>query len=84
MMLRVTTMEILKLTYWDPARDMRSVLLDIKVRRLPGFVGYSVSLVPFCLPIWSDIPSVRCYWSGLVRYPVSLVLDWSDMPSVWR
>ena len=22
MMLRVTTMEILKLTYWDPARDM--------------------------------------------------------------
>ena len=31
MMLRVTTMEILKLTYWDPARDMRSVLLDIKV-----------------------------------------------------
>eukprot|EP00090_Calanus_glacialis_P046596 TRINITY_DN9229_c0_g1_i1.p1 TRINITY_DN9229_c0_g1~~TRINITY_DN9229_c0_g1_i1.p1 ORF type:complete len:1000 (-),score=433.85 TRINITY_DN9229_c0_g1_i1:164-3163(-) len=30
MMLRVTTMEILKLTYWDPARDMKSVLLDIK------------------------------------------------------
>jgi len=26
MMLRVTTMEILKLTYWDPARDMKSVL----------------------------------------------------------
>jgi hypothetical protein len=25
-MLRVTTMEILKLTYWDPARDMLSVL----------------------------------------------------------
>jgi len=30
MMLRVTTMDILKLTYWDPARDMKSVLLDIK------------------------------------------------------
>merc|ERR1719370_2110663 len=30
MMLRVTTMEILKLTYWDPARDMKSVLMDIK------------------------------------------------------
>lgn len=30
MMLRVTTMEILKLTYWDPARDMKSVLTDIK------------------------------------------------------
>ena len=30
MMLRVTTMEILKLTYWDPARDMKTVLLDIK------------------------------------------------------
>ena len=29
-MLRVTTMEILKLTDWDPARDMKSVLLDIK------------------------------------------------------
>ena len=26
MMLRVTTMEILKLTYWHPARDMKSVL----------------------------------------------------------
>lgn len=26
MMLRVTSMEILKLTYWDPARDMMSVL----------------------------------------------------------
>jgi len=23
-------MEILKQTYWDPARDMKSVLLDIK------------------------------------------------------
>ena len=30
MMLRVTTMEILKLTFWDPARDMKTVLLDIK------------------------------------------------------
>ncbi|XP_023334729.1 uncharacterized protein LOC111706168 [Eurytemora carolleeae] len=30
MMLRVTTMEILKLTYWDPARDMKSVLTDIR------------------------------------------------------
>jgi baculoviral IAP repeat-containing protein 6 len=30
MMLRVTTMEILKLSYWNPARDMKSVLVDIK------------------------------------------------------
>ena len=30
MMTRVTTMPILKLTYWDPARDMKSVLMDIK------------------------------------------------------
>ncbi len=30
MMLRVTTMEILKLSYWNPARDMKSVLKDIK------------------------------------------------------
>ena len=30
MMIRVTTMEILKLTYWDPARDMKTVLMDIK------------------------------------------------------
>ena len=30
MMLRVTTMEILKPTYWDSARDMKCVLLDIK------------------------------------------------------
>ena len=30
MMLRVTTMEILKLTFWDPARDMKTVLMDIK------------------------------------------------------
>ncbi len=29
-MLRVTTMEILKLSYWNPARDMKSVLKDIK------------------------------------------------------
>merc|ERR1719167_2117057 len=29
-MLRVTTMEILKLTYWDPVRDMNSVLKDIR------------------------------------------------------
>ena len=29
MMLRVTTIEILKLTDWDPARDKKSVLLDI-------------------------------------------------------
>ena len=28
---RVTTMEILKLTYWSPARDMKSVLMDIKM-----------------------------------------------------
>jgi baculoviral IAP repeat-containing protein 6 len=27
MMLRVTTMEILKLSYWNPARDMKSVLV---------------------------------------------------------
>ena len=30
MMLRVTTMLILKLAYWDPVRDMKSVLLDFK------------------------------------------------------
>ena len=30
MMLRVTTMEILKLSYWNPARDMKSVICDIK------------------------------------------------------
>ena len=30
MMLRVTTMEILKLSYWTPARNMVSVLTDIK------------------------------------------------------
>ena len=30
MMLRVTTMEILKLSYWNPARNMVSVLTDIK------------------------------------------------------
>ncbi len=30
MMLRVTTMEILKLSYWNPARDMKSVLAEIK------------------------------------------------------
>ena len=31
MMLRVTTMEILKLNNgWDPAKNMKSVLLDIK------------------------------------------------------
>jgi baculoviral IAP repeat-containing protein 6 len=29
-MLRVTTMEILKLSYWNPARNMESVLMDIK------------------------------------------------------
>ena len=29
MMLRVTTMEILKLSYWNPARDMKSVLVRI-------------------------------------------------------
>jgi hypothetical protein len=28
MMLRVTTMEILKLSYWNPARDMKSVLVN--------------------------------------------------------
>lgn len=31
MMLRVTTMEILKLSYWNPARNMKSVLVDIKM-----------------------------------------------------
>ncbi len=30
MMLRVTTMEILKLSHWNPARNMQSVLTDIK------------------------------------------------------
>ena len=30
MMLRVPTLEILKLSHWDPARDMRSVLTEIK------------------------------------------------------
>lgn len=30
MMLRVTTMEILKLSYWNPARDMKSILEEIK------------------------------------------------------
>lgn len=30
MMLRVTTMEILKLSYWNPARNMKEVLVDIK------------------------------------------------------
>ena len=29
-MLRVTTMEILKLSYWNPARNMKEVLVDIK------------------------------------------------------
>ena len=29
-MLRVTTMEILKLNGWDPAKNMKSVLSDIK------------------------------------------------------
>jgi hypothetical protein len=39
MMLRVTTMEILKLTYWDPARDMLSVLKVI--------FGYSIAKFSF-------------------------------------
>ena len=30
MMLRVTTIEIVKLSHWNPARDMKSVLVDIK------------------------------------------------------
>ena len=30
MMLRVTTMEILKLNGWDAAKNMKSVLIDIK------------------------------------------------------
>ena len=30
MMLRVTTIEIVKLSHWNPARDMKSVLIDIK------------------------------------------------------
>ena len=36
MMLRVTSMEILKLTYWDPAKDMMSVLT---VKSLQFFVS---------------------------------------------
>jgi len=30
MMQRVTNMEMLKLSYWNPAKDMRSILVDIK------------------------------------------------------
>ncbi len=30
MMLRVTDMEILKLSYWNPAKDMKTILADIK------------------------------------------------------
>ena len=30
MMQRVTNMELLKLSYWNPAKDMQSVLVDIK------------------------------------------------------
>merc|ERR1712008_231719 len=30
MMLRVTTMEILKLSHWNPAKNMKTVLIDIK------------------------------------------------------
>ena len=30
MMLRVTTIEIVKLSHWNPARNMKSVLVDIK------------------------------------------------------
>ncbi len=41
MMLRVTTMEILKLTYWDPARDMLSVLKVI-------FAYYCHVFIYFC------------------------------------
>ena len=29
-MLRVTTMEILKLSHWNPAKNMKTVLIDIK------------------------------------------------------
>ena len=29
-MQRVTNMEMLKLSYWNPAKDMRSILVDIK------------------------------------------------------
>ena len=30
MMQRVTNMEMLKLSYWNPAKDMKSILIDIK------------------------------------------------------
>ena len=30
LMQRVTNMEMLKLTYWNPAKDMMNVLVDIK------------------------------------------------------
>ena len=30
MMQRVTNMEILKLSYWNPAKDMKSILIEIK------------------------------------------------------
>lgn len=30
MMQRVTNMEMLKLSYWNPAKDMKSILVDIK------------------------------------------------------
>ncbi len=41
-MLRVTTMESLKLTYWNPARNMQSVLEDIKVRLIKTNLKYVV------------------------------------------
>jgi hypothetical protein len=48
MMLRVTTMEILKLTYWDPARDMLSVLKVI--------FGYFIAMSSFILSrLWNRI-----------------------------
>lgn len=30
MMQRVTNMEILKLSYWNPAKDMKSTLIEVK------------------------------------------------------
>ena len=30
MMQRVTNMEILKLSFWNPAKDMKSVLIEVK------------------------------------------------------
>ncbi len=42
LMQRVTNMEMLKLTYWNPAKDMMNVLVDIK-----GFLEQWARLVNF-------------------------------------